>query len=185
MWLRAADRASVTAPAARHCRKLGCSFRGINAARISSSTECNPGAAVTGPRSLEYRNQGLVAPTLRMLKRCYAVAISDRLIGTRSDQSFCRGDVALATIAEHNSLYERGPTKVVDMIEWRTGFDQCLHHRIVAQMRGGDQGGSVISAGNCSRIAAEFDGKLYHADIVVDGGDCEHIIAIILKGIDV
>jgi len=138
-----------------------------------------------GRCSLEDRNHGRVVPPLRVLKRCYAIAISNRLIGTRCYQGLCRRNMALATIAEHDSLYEGGPAKVVDMIEWRTGFDQRLHHRIVSQMRCCNQGGSVISARNSRRVAAEFDCKLYHTNIVFDGGDCDHIIAIVLEGIDV
>ncbi len=64
------------------------------------------------------------------LKRCYAVAISNAFVGTCSYQSLCRGNVPLATIAKDNSLYEGGPAKVVDVIERRAGFDQCLHHRL-------------------------------------------------------
>jgi hypothetical protein len=138
-----------------------------------------------GRRSLEDRNHSLVLPPLRVLERRCAIAIGNRLIGTRSYQSFCRRNVALASIAEHDSLYEGGPAKVVDMIEWRTGFDQRLHHGIMSQMRCCNQGGSVISARNSSRVAPKFDCKFYHAHIVFDGSDCDHIIAIILKGIDV
>ena len=56
--------------------------------------------------------------------------------------------VARAAVAENDGLDQRGPAEVVDVVERRAGRDQLAHDAVVAEMRGRDQRGAVVAAGD-------------------------------------
>ena len=56
--------------------------------------------------------------------------------------------MARATIAKHDDFNQRCPVQVVDMVQRRARSNQLLDHPIMTQMRGGDQGGAVVAAGD-------------------------------------
>jgi len=85
---------------------------------------------------------------------------------------------------------EFGPTPdpvVGLMTEWmrgneleqrRAGGDQHLHHLVVAEMRGRDQGGAVVGTGDVLRARPAFERHLQHRHVVGDGGDGHDVVAL-------
>ena len=73
-------------------------------------------------------------------------------VGTGLDQGVNRGDVLLAVVAEHDAHEQRGPAHRVDVVERSLGRDQRAHDVRVSKMRGRDQRGTVIVAGDRARI---------------------------------
>ena len=93
--------------------------------------------------------------------------------------------MSCTTVAENHGLDQGRPAKIVDVIEWGTGRSESLHDGGVPEVRGSDQRGSVVSAGDCAGIAAEFDRQFHHLQIVLDSGNGDDVVAIILERIDI
>jgi hypothetical protein len=70
-------------------------------------------------------------------------------------QCFDRSLMARSAIAEHDSLDERGPVQVVDMIERRARFDELAHDAVVSEVRRGNECRAIVAAGDELRAGAE------------------------------
>ena len=113
-----------------------------------------------------------------MGERGYAVTIGDRPVGAGLDEQAHDLPVVRAAIAQDDRFHERGPAKVVDVIERRARSDQAAHNLDMAEMRGGDQRRSAIGARRQPRIVAELDGERHEFGIVSDGGDGNDIVGL-------
>ena len=60
-----------------------------------------------------------------------------------------------AAIAEHDRFDERRPSEVVDVVQRRPRADQRPDDLRVPQVRGGDQRGTVVAAGDVFRARAQ------------------------------
>lgn len=61
-------------------------------------------------------------------------------------------------IAEDNRLNERCPAQVVHMIKWSSGTDKRPHNLGVTQVRGSNQGGTIVTAGDIFRARSQGQG---------------------------
>ena len=100
-----------------------------------------------------------VAAPPGMVERCHSVAIGDRPVGAGANQGADCFHMIRPAVAEDHGLDQRGPSKVIDVVERGAGLNQRTHHFGMAEMRRGDQCGAVIGAGDRGRIAADSDGR--------------------------
>lgn len=92
----------------------------------------------------------LILAALGVLQWGHPVAVGDRHIRARLDQvSNCLHMVG-AAIPQNDRLDQSGPAEIVHVVKRRPTGDQAAHDVVMAQMRGSDQRGSVIDAGNQS-----------------------------------
>src|SRR5262245_22330975 len=87
------------------------------------------------------------AAFLREHERRVACTIAEIDVGAGIDKILEHGGMTLAAVAQHDRLDQRGPSKIVDMIERRTSRDQRSHDFDVAEMRSRNQGGALIWTG--------------------------------------
>lgn len=106
-------------------------------------------------------------------------------IGAGIDQRVERLDVTLAAVAEHDRLDHRGPAEIVDMIERRFRRDQRALDFIVTEMRGSDERGAVIGAGDVRRLAAACKRGLEHRYVIGDRGDGDDVVLLCLQRVRV
>ena len=93
--------------------------------------------------------------------------------------------MACPSVTENHGLDQGGPTEIVDVIERRAGRDQRAHDGVVSKVGSRDESGPVVSTGNGPRIAAQIDRQLYHARIVLDSSNGDHVVVITLQRIGV
>src|SRR5262249_6426172 len=99
-------------------------------------------------------------------------------VGVRVDKCFECGDVALATVSEHNRFDQRGPSEIVDMIKGSVGGNERPHDLIVTEMGRGDQRGPLIGAGYVGGFTSAFKPELEHWHIVSDRSDRDDIVLL-------
>ena len=97
-------------------------------------------------RPFQNRDHRRTTPGPRVPERGRALPVRNGGVGPGCDERPHRLDVARAAVAEDRGFDQGGPAEIVDMIERRAGADQFPHHAIVAEVRGGDQGGAVVDA---------------------------------------
>ena len=71
------------------------------------------------------------------------------------------------------------------MVERRLGRDQHPHDLGVAEVRGGDQRGAVVAAGDVARAGAAVERELEHLDVVRDRGDGDDVVAVELQRVGI
>ena len=108
--------------------------------------------------------------------------IPDRFVRTGFNQQPDRLCVRVAAVAKHDRFHESRPANIVDVIQWRFGFDQRPDHVHVSEMCRGDQRRAVIGAGYRLRISTEVKRKRYHLYVVLYGSNRDGIVALIIHG---
>src|SRR5262245_4240897 len=91
--------------------------------------------------------------------------------------------MTLAAVAQHDRLDQRGPPKIVDMIERRTGRDQHSHDFDVTEVRSRNQCGALIGAGNVVGLATTVKRDPEHLHVVGDGGNRDDVVLLRFKSI--
>ena len=90
-----------------------------------------------------------------------------------------------SAVAEHDGFDQRRPSKVVDVIERRSRFNQDLHHLGVAQVRGGDQRRALVGAGDVPRVRAQRQRQPERRRIVGHGGNGDDIVVVVFEGVGI
>ncbi len=103
-----------------------------------------------------------IAASARQAQRSLAGAVGLIDVGAGLHQGLEHRDVTLAAIAEHDRLDQGGPAQIVDVVERCFGRDQRAHDFVVSEMRGGDQRGAFIGAGDVRGRAAAREREFEH-----------------------
>ena len=132
-------------------------------------------------RRLEQRDHLAISARLRQRERRRTAAVRKIDIRAGVHQGLERRRVSGPAIAQHDRFDQRRPAEVVDVIERRAATDQNAHDLDMAQMRRGDQRGSVVTAGDVRGTAAQREGDVERRQVVRDRRDGDDVVAVTLQ----
>src|SRR5262245_41633907 len=114
-------------------------------------------------------------------ERRIARAVAEIDVGAGVDKVLEYGGMTLAAVSEHDRLDQRGPAKVIDVVERSLGCDQRSDHLDMAKMGCRNQRSALVGACNVSWAATAFECEPEHRDIVGHGRNGDDVVLLRFK----